>query len=346
MAGEESIFDLSAKIALAFNVPPKPLGDESDWNLVSEAEVEYEAESVQDALRTLGFSYDIYPLRFDCSIEDFVSAIRCFNPDVIINLCEGAFGKSYLEMNVAATFEIMGIQFTGSPALTLGLCQDKGLTKDILKANGIVTPAYRVLEDISDWRREIDFPLFVKPLREDASLGISKKSFVKNKSELKSQLEYIRSRYRQPALVEEYIDGRELNVTILGNSEPSVLPISEISFEFTEEPKIVDYSAKWFKESEEYWKTKPICPAKLDTSMERKIEKTALAAYRILHCRDYARVDIRLRNGVPFVLEVNPNPDISPDAGVARSLNASGISYEEFIRRIVSFALSRKKMEN
>jgi len=258
-----------------------------------------------------------------------------------VNLCEGAFGDSHQEMNVPSLLELLRIPYTGSSPLALGICQNKGLAKDILRANGIPTPDYKVLRDFDDWKAEMDFPLFVKPLREDASIGISSKSYVTTEAELKGQVEYIHAQYGQPALVEEYIDGRELNVAILGNASPRILPISEILFDFDQEPKIVGYSAKWLKETEEYEKTNPVCPAVLEEAAKNKVERVALYAYLAVCCRDYARVDMRLRDDMLFVLEVNANPDISHETGFARSLRAAGIPYEEFIRQIVFFALER-----
>jgi D-alanine-D-alanine ligase len=143
--------------------------------------------------------------------------------------------------------------------------------------------------------------------------------------------------------VEEYISGRELNVAVLGYREPEALPVSEIVFECSGEPKIVDYSAKWLKDSQEYAKTVPVCPARLEAQEEYRVEQTALQAFGALHCRDYARIDIRLRQGIPYVLEANPNPDISPDAGFARSLKAAGIPYEGFVKRIISYAIKRER---
>jgi len=337
----ESLTALNLKVGILFNFLVKPSrGEDADY--VSEAEVEDQAEAVQDALRKLDLQHQIFPLKDD--IESFIRALKTYKPDVAINLCEGAFGESHLEMNVPALLELLGIPYTGSPPLTLALCQNKGLTKHILKAKGIPTPKHQILSNFEDWRRGIDYPLFVKPLSEDASLGISRKSFVIDDDELKSQVEYINKRYKQPALVEEYIDGKELNVAILGNEKPQVLPISEIVFEFSNDPKIVDFAAKWFKESEEYKKTKPVCPAKLKPSIRDNVKRVALQAYELLHCRDYARVDIRLKDEVPYVLEVNPNPDISPDAGFVRSLKAAGISFEEFVKEIIFFALKRKTL--
>jgi len=327
-----------SKVGVLFNLPTGPCrGEEIDY--LAEAEVEEQAEAVQEALEKMGFECLMLPLKDD--IESLVKDFKMRRPDVVVNLCEEAFGDSHQEMNVPSLLELLGIPYTGSPPLSLGLCQNKGLTKDVLRANGILTPRYQVLESFDDWSGALECPLFVKPLIEDAGIGISRKSYVRNDAELEAQVEYIRAQYRQAALVEEYIAGRELNVAILGNEKPEVLPISEIIFGFQEEPKIVDYAAKWLKESEEFKKTKPKCPADLTESVKDEIENVALQAYEALYCRDYARVDMRLRADQPFVLEVNPNPDISHEAGFARSLRAAGIPYEEFVRRIVSFALER-----
>ena len=327
------------RVGILFNLPAKPPRGES-IDYLAEAEVRDQADAVQDALEKLDLEHQSLPLEKD--IESLVAALKSYRPDVVINLCEGAFGDSHLEMNVPSLLELLGIAYTGSPPLTLGLCQDKGLTKDVLKAKGIPVPEYRVLSSFEDWNGGIDYPLFVKPLREDASLGISRESFVRDDSELSERVKYVTDRYVQPALVEKYIDGRELNVAIVGNRNLEVLPISEILFEFPDEPKIVDYSAKWLRETEQYKMTKPVCPAKLESSIRSRVEKAAVETYRALYCRDYARVDIRLSGAQPFVLEVNPNPDISPEAGFVRSVKAAGILFEDFVKQIISFALERK----
>jgi D-alanine-D-alanine ligase len=335
---KDSLLKTDLKVGILFNVVVRS-SKGVDLHYVSEAEVKDQVEYILEALEKLKLEHQVFPLKDD--IESLIRALKQYKPDVIVNLCEGAFGKSRFEMDVASTLELLGMTYTGSPPLTLGLCQNKGLAKEILRARGIPTPAYQILSCFENWNGEIGYPLFVKPLKEDASLGIAKESFVRNDIELKKRVEYITEHYRQPALVEEYIDGRELNVSIVGNETPVVLPISEIMFEFLNDPKIVDYSAKWVKESDEYKKTKPICPAKLNPSIKDKVEWTALQAYMSLHCRDYARVDIRLKYNVPYVLEVNPNPDISLEAGFVRSLKAAGISFSKFVKDIICFALER-----
>jgi len=330
---------LALKVGILFNLPAKPRwGEEIDY--LAEEEILDQVNAVQDALTKLGLHYQLFPLKDD--IEEIIRALKVYRPDVIVNLAEGFMGKSSLEMHVPSVLEILRIPYTGSTPLTLGLCQDKGLAKAVLKANGIPTPKYQVMEK-NESPRGLRFPLIVKPLREDASIGISRRSFVKNIAGLEKQVKYINDVYNQPALVEEYISGREFNVSILGNEEPIVLPISEIIFEFEEEPKIADYAAKWLRDSDEYSRTKSLCPAELSNDLRDRVVETALKAYRALGCRDYARIDMRLQDetGIIYVLEVNPNPDLSPEAGFARSLRAAKIPFEKFIERIIYFALSR-----
>jgi D-alanine-D-alanine ligase len=184
----------------------------------------------------------------------------------------------------------------------------------------------------------------VKPLREDASLGIENDALIQTQKDLQKQVQKIHRIYRQPALIEEYIDGRELNISIIGNEKPLILPISEIDFSTLPAglPKICGYAAKWQEKSPEFAHTIPQCPAKLSSALRKKIKEISLHTYQILECRDYARVDIRLdAKGSPFVLEINANPDISPDAGMTRSAKIAGFSYPEFIGQIVEHALSR-----
>ena len=327
------------KIGILFNYPEKPIrGEVTDY--VADVEIQEQVNAVQKSIEKIGHDYKTFALKYD--IENLIRELQLFNPDTVINLCEGAFGDSHLEMNVSSILELLKIPYTGSPPLSLGLCQNKGLAKDILAANNVMTPQYRVLKDITGWRDDLDYPLFVKPLMEDASLGISKESFVKNEEALRKRVRYINHTYNQPALVEKYVYGRELNVPILGYRSPRVLPISEIMFGFNDEPKIVDYPAKWLTESDEYKMTKPMCPAILEPSIKDTIENVALKSFEALHCRDYARVDIRLEGETPYVIEVNPNPDISPDAGFSRSLKVADISYEQFIEMIISFSKERR----
>jgi D-alanine-D-alanine ligase len=299
--------------------------------------------AVQEALRSL--DYPVQTLEARGELSTFFKKIRSARADLIFNLCEEFLGRTRLEMNVAALLELMDIPFTGSSALALGLSQDKGKTKSLLASHGIPTPAYRVWQPGMDGLLSgLQFPLIIKPLREDASLGIDNDAFILDEKTLKQQVRKIYQGYGQPALVEEYIEGRELNVSILGNEDPQVLPISEIDFSSMPPglPKICGYAAKWVESSQEFAYTVPRCPTPLLPRIERKVKKVSLAAYRIMECWDYARVDIRLSpRGIPYVLEINANPDISPDAGMTRSAITAGFTYPEFIGHIVELSWSR-----
>jgi len=324
------------KVGLIYNLPTK----RGSIDYMSEADVEDALRAIKDALRKMDLQYRSFSLKD--RIEPLIKRLKTYKPDVVINLCEAAYGYSQLEMNVAAMLELLRIPYTGSPPIALSLGLNKGLSKDVMKAKGIPTPKYQVLNSFKDWNKNIDYPLFVKPVREDAGLGISKESFVRNEAELEKRVKYIIKRYKQQALVEQYIAGRELNVAIMGK-KPRILPVSEIIFKFPKEPKIVDYSAKWIKDSMEYKNTKPVCPAKLRPSLKNKVERIALQTYEALHCRDYARIDIRLKGSIPYVLEANPNPDISADSGFVRSLKAAGLSFEDFVEEIICLALDRAR---
>jgi D-alanine-D-alanine ligase len=194
--------------------------------------------------------------------------------------------------------------------------------------------------------------MIVKPSREDASIGIQNESVVSNEADLKRRIEYVLDEHKQPALVEEYIDGREINVSVVGN-EPEIItfPISEIDFTGlpADYPKIISYNSKWMYKTVEFENTKAVCPAQnLSESEVRTIQETAKKVYRLLGAADYARVDMRLRDGIPYVLELNPNPDIASDVpedtGFTRSAKAHGWEYSFLIQQVITFALRRWKV--
>jgi len=192
------------------------------------------------------------------------------------------------------------------------------------------------------------FPMIVKPSREDASIGIQNESVVSNEEDLRRRIEYVLEEHKQPALVEEYIDGREINVSVVGNDDPITFPISEIDFSALPEnyPKIISYNSKWMYKTIEFAGTKAVCPAEnLSASDTRIIQETAKKVYKLLGAADYARVDMRFKDGVPYVLELNPNPDIASDVpedtGFTRSAKAHGWEYSYLIRQIIGFALKR-----
>lgn len=330
-------------VAVCFNlVPPQLLKGEAG-DRISEEGAEIEARSVQKALRELGHSAQLVPLGSD--ISDTIDELRALRPDAVFNLCEGFWGNSRKEMHVAALFDLLDFPCTGASPLCLGLTQDKARTKDLLLRHGLPTPKYTLIKLGEQFLRirDLAYPLIVKPRFEDASLGIGADSIVDNERDLKRRIDYVHRTYRQGALVEEFIVGREINAAVLGNAPFEALPLSEIRFAPGLRHAIVSYDGKWREESAEYAATVPVCPAPLKGKEEILVKDVALRAYKILECRDYARVDIRLRDGVPYILEINANPDISPDAGLARAADQAGISYKQLIDRILQMALKRKE---
>ena len=187
--------------------------------------------------------------------------------------------------------------------------------------------------------------MIVKPNSEDGSLGIGMNAVVFDKAELQRRVTEVIQRYEQPALIEEYIEGREFNIAIYDSSEPRALPVSEIDFSGMPEgtPHICSYEAKWHEESLLFLRTPPVCPARIDGALVARLQKTALDAFLVMGCRDYARIDFRIAdNGEIYILEVNPNPDISQSAGYARALAAAGIDYRNFWQSMTTKAMKRR----
>ncbi len=315
-------------------------------------EVRDEIEFIVNSLEDAGFKVKVLPVY---NSRRFISDLLELKTDLIYNFCEMVELDSIEEVFAAGLYELLRIPYTGAPPMTLGLCLDKAKTKIILSHYNILTPKFEIFKEPLDGYAKVNlnFPLIVKPVREDASAGITKESVVYEVKELEERIEFILKSFKQPAIVEEFIDGREVNVAILGNNPPVVLPISEIDFSKLPEgyPKIVSYEAKWVPNSEYYEKTIPVCPAPLEPELEKRIKEIALSCYRITGCRDYARVDMRIsKDGTPYVLEVNPNPDLSRNAGFMRSASVYGLTPSETIVKIAEIALERtyanKRVQN
>lgn len=324
---------------------------------MSEYGVLDELESVQRALLPSGHDTKIVAVALD--VYKLIDELRDDRPDMIFNLCESFDGDPTQEMNVASLFELLKIPYTGSRALTLGLALNKWRVKEILNYYDIPTAPHYVCKNPVEFNQngfskvKDKFPLIVKPSREDASIGIENKSVVYDEAELKTRIEYIIDEYKQPALIEQFIDGREINVSVVGNvvkdeSDLIVFPISEIDFSDmpSDYQKIVSYNSKWMYKTVEFAGTKAVCPAKdLSPELEKAIQETAKKVYRIIGASDYARVDFRVKDNIPYVLEMNPNPDISSnvdeDTGFTRSGKAYGWSYEELIQNIIKYAADR-----
>ncbi len=303
-----------------------------------------EVGAIEESLRALGYNPHI--LSADLFSKDLVLTFLRMAPKFVFNLCEELNGNCELEMCIAGLLDLMNIPYTGSGPLALGLALNKFRVKQLLRAAGIPVPrgslcAVGQRPKLKSSRR---FPVIVKPVHEDASLGINANSVCHDAAHLEKQVAYIHDVYRQDAVIEEYLDGREFNVSILCESEPRVLAISEIDFSRMpeDEPRIVSYRAKWDEESIVYQCTVPVCPAEIPARLKNRIKFVALRSCRCIGCRDYARVDMRTdADGNVYVLEVNPNPDLSPRAGFARAARAAGLTYTEMVARVTQSALER-----
>lgn len=348
------------KVAVIFNeADPKIYENKSKKNAVDlnfqpyfeleEINPLLEYEKIAESLRKFG--YEAYTLNIKDNLNLFLADLEKNKPDVIFNLVELYKDQPQLEMNFTGLLELLNVAYTGAPPLALGTCQNKILTKKILSSLGIPTPRYKIIRTLdSSFKLGLRYPLIIKPAFEDASVGIDNDAVVYNIDKLKNRVKYIFSYLNQPALVEEFILGRELNVAVLGDRQPEILPISEI--DFSELPynlhPIVSYQAKWDPFHIAYHKTIPICPAPLEEKVKLEAEQIALKCFRAVGCRDYARVDMRLskKDNKLYVLEINPNPDLQEDAGFMRSANQAGYSYEQTLKMIVDFAYQRKINSN
>jgi D-alanine-D-alanine ligase len=275
--------------------------------------------------------------------EDLPGALAPFSPDqhVVFNLVESLGGRAFTEELAAKILEQLGYTHTGASYRALRRSANKLLTKRLLERAGLATPRYQVFRRAAHHTIHVPLPAIVKPVAEGGSFGIRQSSLATDSATLQALIDECLTTYRQPALIEEFIIGREINVAMWGNRDPEVLPISEIIFEWTDDPlkQIVTFESKWVAESPEFSGTPGVCPASLSDDERSSIEAAAREAYRALGVTGYARVDMRLREGVPYILEVNANSDLAPDAGFFRSARAAGYSYAEMVCHILEIAV-------
>ncbi len=340
---DEASMDISSEIEKAFSSKNEQNSKTTnvDTSMMSVLE---QVDAIVEVLTESG--YNVSTTLTSSAIHRFVDKLREEKPDLVLNFCEAIESDSFQEMNVAGLYDLLRIPYTGSSPLTLGSCLNKVRAKEILSFHKLNVPAFRVFtspDEIS--RKKVNYPVIAKPIHEDASAGISNASVVYDRDHLQVLLARMLKTFNQPILVEQFIDGREFNVAIVGNEELVALPVSEIDFNSMPEGyhHIVSYEAKWMPETVEYKSTVPICPAKISQRMQKKIQNTAIRAYQVMGCRDYARVDMRVdKTGRVFVLEVNSNPDLSPEeSGFARSAKAFGWTYGQLINNIVESAFKR-----
>jgi D-alanine-D-alanine ligase len=304
-------------------------------------------DQLSDALRSLDFEVGL--LVADRDVETTARELRQQAPELVFNIAESFRGKSALESNVAALLNLLGCRYTGSSPAGLLLAGDKTLTKKLLRFHEISTPQFATLyRGAVDWVGDLTFPVIVKPPQEDASLGITSESVVHEIKDLFARIDELQAEYQQPVLVEQFIDGREFYVGVVGNLNAEALPVIELDFSRfpAGKPRIASWQAKWGDAGDgagaEFAGTRSIFPSELDPELEARMQHVAVEAFQALRLRDYARIDLRVApTGEIFVIEVNPNCYLERESEFARAAARGGLSYAALVGRIVDLAMAR-----
>jgi D-alanine-D-alanine ligase len=328
-------------VGLCFNLK-RPFGELLSADLYAEWDDEETIGAVRSAL---SLHHRVVSIEAN---EEAFEKFRELRPDIVFNMAEGLCGGSR-ESQIPAMLEMLGIPYTGSDPLTLALCLDKSLAKQVLFYHRIPTPPFGVIHDLKEKPEFPPFPLIVKPLSEGSSKGIGNRALVRTSKQLQEQIATVLTQYHQPALVEKYLPGREFTVALLGNgADLQVLPIVEIQFEQLPANinPIYSYEAKWIWDTVERPLEIFACPAKVSSQLKKRIQAVCRAAFRALRCRDWCRIDIRLDDGgEPNVLELNPLPGIlpNPDANSCfpKAARTAGLSYSDLINRVLEIACLR-----
>ena len=316
--------------------------EDATWTAADYAEVELDLARMQNGLIDGGFQTDVLTVRHSVTRE--LGGQASFTPDrwLVFNWCEQYIDRPGTETEIVTELAALGYTFTGADADRMRLSLDKGRVRQALSAAGVPLPIGRVYADdrTDDWSI---FPAIVKPINQHSSCGISRSSLVESPAELRRQVQRMLDEFKEAALVEEFIDGREIHVALIGNQDARPLPLLEVDYSLFESrrDRIYTYEAKFDKAAASYYLTKFLCPAPLAAALEASVVAVAAVAYRVGGCRDYGRVDLRLRHGQPVVLDVNPNADLSFESDHAIASKMLGWTYGQLAARIVDSALER-----
>ena len=306
---------------------------------------------IEQALGALGHEPTRVPVGND--LGSVIAGLRAADPAIVFNLAESFDGKSALESNVAAMLNLLGLRYTGSSPAGLLMAGDKSLTKQVLGFQSILTPQFaHVYRGALDHVGTLAFPVIVKPPQEDSSLGITSKSVVRDIKELFETMDSLQREFQSAVLVEEFVEGREFYVGVLGNVDPQALPVIELDFsDFPpDRPKVASYEAKWGEggtggseeTGAEFAGTKSIFPTDLPAELVQRMNEVALHAYDALRVRDYGRVDLRVTDDERiYVIEVNPNCYLERTGEFARAAAETGIAHDELVARIIELAQAR-----
>ena len=331
------------KIAVIFD-SPHPEWDDAAFKREVEQKTEEAEYDVARALLANG--HDVLMIGIGDDVAPLLIKLAAFQPKLVFNGCEGFRKNARHEYAIAALLDMYGYRYTGSSPTALLVARNKSLTKKILAYHGIRVPAFAEFHEGDKLVRpsELRFPLIVKPLLEDASIGIAQASVVEEDASLSQRVEFIHEKYHQAAIVEELVDGREVYVGLIGNDAVEVLPLTEMTFGEPEigEHRIATYKAKWDEEYRKKKKIKNVFAKGVSEELTRRIGEICTTAFHALWLQDYGRVDVRLaHDNEVYVLEVNPNPFIAAEHELAEAAAKSGLKYNAFIQRIVDEALAR-----
>ena len=306
--------------------------------------VKEDREEITDALTKLGHEPFYHVL--DGRPQSLYGLGKC-GADLIFNLTESYAGDDTKEMHVAAYLDLLWRVYTGAGPQALYLAQDKSLAKKLFKFHDVRSPYFATCHrGLLDHAEDVKFPLIVKPTSEDGSIGIDQNSVVNSVKELMERIHYIQEEFDSPALIEEYIEGREIYAAVIGNDHAEALPLIELDLSKLPEgmAKVAGTEVKWEKDTEAYKVTKSAPAEDLDEETVERLSKTALAAYRTLQLRDYGRIDMRLTpKGEIYVIEANPNPWLSSNSEFFMAAKKSGRSYPEMVAEIVELARSDRR---
>jgi D-alanine-D-alanine ligase len=332
------------KIAVVFD-SLHPEWEDADYQRELAAGADEAEYDVARALAVGGHEVHLVGIKDD--VRPLVDRLAAANPDLVFNCCESFRGASHFEYAVAALLEMCGYRYTGSPPTALLVARNKSMSKKILAYHGIRVPDFATFRPGEECVRpsNLRYPLIVKPLLEDASLGIAQSSVVADDESLAQRVQFIHDSFQQAAIAEELVEGRELYVSMMGNATLEILPIVELHFGKLSkaERRIATYKAKWDEEYRERHGIKSRLARKLDGPVLERIRDICTTAFHALWMQDYARFDIRLaHDDEVYLLEVNPNPFIADGHELAVAAEKAGMKYQDFIQRIVDEAMARK----
>ncbi len=330
------------KVAFAYNQK-----GEADSEEPPDGQAEFDApetiNAIKDAIESHG--HDVIMIEAN---ENAFQKLRESGADMVFNFAEGVRGESR-ESQIPIFCELLGIPYTGSGPLTLALALDKAKTKEVLSYYGIPTAKFKVFNKANEpLNSSLNFPLIVKPNREGSSKGITNDCLVRNDEQLRKKLKEVIRMYKQPVIAEEFLEGREFTVSLIGNGSPEVLPIVEVCFDCLPEGvnRFDSQEVKWEYDSPGSGYEMVKCPAEIPKELEKEIKKVCLEAYKALGCRDFCRIDLRLDSkGVPNIIELNPIAGLIPDpkenSRFPKSCYAAGMTYGQIIGRILEEARKR-----